>query len=123
MPKHFNRPAVKAKRRQLRRDQTPAEELVWRFLRNRRTKNFKFRRQYSIDKFVIDFYSPELKLAVEIDGDIHDLPLQKEYDVARQSYLESFGTKFIRIRNEELFANTDKAFGEIEEMIKVLEHS
>lgn len=123
MPKHFNRPTEKSKRRQLRRDQTPAEELVWRFLRNRRTKNFKFRRQYSIDKFVIDFYSPELKLAVEIDGDIHDLPTQKERDIARQSYLENFGVKFIRIRNEELFANTDKAFGRIEEMIKVLEQS
>ncbi len=123
MPKHFNRPTEKSKRRQLRRDQTPAEELVWRFLRNRRTKNFKFRRQYSVDKFVIDFYSPELKLAVEIDGDVHDLPAQKEHDIARQSYLESFGIKFIRIRNEELFANTDKAFDRIEQMIKVLEKS
>ncbi len=123
MPKHFNRPTEKSKRRQLRRDQTPAEELVWRFLRNRRTKNFKFRRQYSVDKFVIDFYSPELKLAVEIDGDIHDLPTQKEHDIARQSYLEGFGIKFIRIRNEELFTNTDKAFDRIEEMIKVLEQS
>jgi very-short-patch-repair endonuclease len=123
MPKHFNRPTEKSKRRQLRRNQTPAEELVWRFLRDRRTKNFKFRRQYSVDKFVIDFYSPELKLAVEIDGDIHDLPLQKEHDIVRQNYLESFGIKFIRVRNEELFANTDKAFKKIEEMIKVLEHS
>ena len=123
MPKHFNRPTEKSKRRQLRRDQTPAEELVWRFLRNRRTKNFKFRRQYSVDKFVIDFYSPELKLAVEIDGDIHDIPAQKEHDIVRQSYLESFGIKFIRIRNEELFANTDKAFDRIEQMIKVLEKS
>jgi very-short-patch-repair endonuclease len=123
LPKHFNRPTEKSKRRQLRRDQTPAEELVWRFLRNRRTKNFKFRRQYSVDKFVIDFYSPELKLAVEIDGDIHDLPTQKEHDIARQSYLEGFGIKFIRIRNEELFTNTDKAFDRIEEMIKVLEQS
>ncbi len=123
MPKHFNRPTEKSKRRQLRRNQTPAEGLVWRFLRNRRTKNFKFRRQYSVDKFVIDFYSPELKLAVEIDGEVHDLPAQKEHDIARQSYLESFGIKFIRIRNEELFANTDKAFDRIEEMIKVLEQS
>ena len=89
----------------------------------RRTKNFKFRRQYSVDKFVIDFYSPELKLAVEIDGDVHDLAAQKEHDIVRQSYLESFGIKFIRIRNEELFANTDKAFDRIEEMIKVLEQS
>lgn len=123
MPKHFNRPTEKSKRRRLRREQTTAEKLVWRFLRNRRTKNFKFRRQYSVDKFVIDFYSPELKLAVEIDGDVHDLPTQKEHDIMRQSYLESFGIKFIRIRNEELFANTDKALGRIEEIIKVLEHS
>ena len=123
MPRHFNRTTEKSKRRQLRRDQTPAEELVWRFLRKRQTKNCKFRRQYSIDKFVIDFYSPELKLAVEIDGDVHDLPSQKEHDIARQNYLENYGIKFIRIRNEELFANTDKAFDKIEELIKVLELS
>ena len=51
------------------------------------------------------------------------MPAQKEHDIVRQSYLESFGVKFIRMRNEELFTNTDKAFEKIEGMIKVLEQS
>ena len=121
MTRHFNLPEVKSKRRRLRRDQTPAEKLVWRFLRNRRTKNCKFRRQYSIDQYIIDFYSPEIKLAVELDGNIHDLPDQKKYDIERQKYLENYGIKFIRIKNEKLFENPDKAFDSIETEIKIVE--
>lgn len=78
----------------------------------------RFLRQYSVDNYVIDFYCPRLKLAVEIDGDIHDLPEQKEYDIERQKYLEGFGIKFIRIKNEELFDNPNKAFEKIENEIK-----
>jgi very-short-patch-repair endonuclease len=114
---HFNRSQEKEKRRQLRRDQTPAETLVWRYLRNRLSKNCKFRRQYSVDRYIIDFYSPEIKLAIEIDGDVHDLPEQKEHDKIRQKYLEEYGIIFLRIRNEELFGNTNKAFEKIEEAI------
>ena len=83
-------------------------------------KNQKFRRQYSIDKYVIDFYCPQLKLAVEIDGDVHDIPEQKEHDIDRQNYLEKFGIKFLRIRNEELFGNPNKAFDRIEKVISIL---
>ncbi len=55
MTKHFNRSTEKEKRRRLRKDQTYAEKLVWLFLRNKKTLNIKFRRQYSIDQFIIDF--------------------------------------------------------------------
>lgn len=77
----------------------------------------RFLRQYSVDNYVIDFYCPKLKLAVEIDGDIHDLQDQKEYDKERQDYLENFGLNFIRIKNEELLTNADKAFARIEDEI------
>jgi very-short-patch-repair endonuclease len=77
MTTHFNKKSEKEKRRQLRKDQTPAEKLVWRYLKDRRLKNCKFRRQYSVDQFVIDFYYPELKLAIEIDGEVHDISEQK----------------------------------------------
>jgi very-short-patch-repair endonuclease len=60
-----------------------------------------------------------LKLAVEIDGDIHDLPSQKEHDATRQKYLKGFGIKIIRITNDELFLNAEKAFKQIEEEIKI----
>ena len=117
MTTHYNRSAEKQKRRQLRRDQTYTEKIVWHYLRNRRTKGTKFRRQYSIDKYILDFYCPEYKLAIEIDGSVHNEPEQKEYDAERQKYLEAFGIKFIHIKNEELSGNANKAFAKIEEII------
>ena len=83
----------------------------------------KFRRQYSVDQYVIDFYAPELKLAIESDGSIHEIEDQKEYDKARQDYLENFGISFIRITNEELFCNPNKALQRIAEKIKSLKDS
>jgi len=118
MGKHYNRKQEKEKRRQLRKNQTYCEKIMWLHLRNRQLLGIKFRRQYSVDKFVIDFYAPEIKFAIELDGNIHNLPDQKEYDKERQKYIETFGIKFIRITNEELLAIPNKAFERIEEEIK-----
>ena len=82
---------------------------------------YKFRRQYSVDHFVIDFYCPELKLAVEVDGESHNDDKQKKYDIERQNYLEEFNIKFVRIKDEELLGNPNKAFKKIEQAIKILE--
>lgn len=124
MTLHYNRKSEKENRRRLRREQTSAEAIVWQYLRNRKMLKYKFRRQYSIDKYVIDFYSPKLKFAVELDGEIHNEPNQKEHDEVRQEHLENdFAIRFIRIKNEEIFGNSDKAFGRIEEAIKEIEMS
>jgi len=119
MTQHFNRTTEKENRRKLRKRQTPTEAIIWHYLRNRQTAGIKFRRQYSVDKFIIDFYSPQLKLAIEIDGNIHDLPEQKLRDADRQNYIESFGITFLRIRNEEIFENINIVFMKIEEQIKL----
>jgi very-short-patch-repair endonuclease len=118
MTKHYNKSSQTEKRRKLRQNQTNAEELVWRFIRNRQLLGYKFKRQYSIDHFVIDFYCAELKLAVEIDGVSHNTAEQKKKDIIRQKYLEDFNIKFVRIKDEELFGNPNKAFGKIESEIK-----
>ena len=81
---------------------------------------YKFRRQYSVNHFVIDFYCRELKLAVEIDGESHNNPEQQKKDISRQKYLESFKIKFVRIKDEELFGNPNKAFNKLETAIKLL---
>ncbi len=120
MTKHYNKTSEKEKRRTLRKNQTYAEKILWKNLRNRQLLGIKFRRQYSVDHFVIDFYAPELKLAIESDGSIHELEDQKEYDKARQEYLENFGITFIRITNKELLGNPNKAFERIEDKIKRL---
>jgi very-short-patch-repair endonuclease len=118
MTRHYNKKTETEKRRLLRKQQTFTEKILWVHLRKRQALGYKFRRQYSVDHFVIDFYCPELKLAVELDGDIHNVPEQKDYDKARQKYLEAFGIKFIRIKNEEFLGNPNKAFDRIEEAIK-----
>ena len=99
MTKHYNKKSEQEKRRALRREMTYCEKLVWLHLRKKQL-GYRFLRQYSVDYYVIDFYCPKLKLAVEIDGDVHNQPDQKEYDAKRQKYLESFGITFIRITNE-----------------------
>ncbi len=73
-----------------------------------------------MDQFVIDFYAPELKLAIELDGSIHELADQKEYDEARQEYLENFGIVFIRMTNDELLGNPKQALEKIAEKINQL---
>lgn len=119
MTKHFNKQAMKERRRQLRSNMTYCEKLVWMYLRKRQMKE-RFLRQYSVDNYVIDFYCPKLKLALEIDGDVHDDEIQKEYDKNRQEYLERFGITFVRIRNEELIGNPNLAFERIEKVVKEL---
>jgi len=88
-------------------------------LRDRRLLGYKFRRQYSVDQYVMDFYCSELKFAVELDGESHDFPEQIEYDAERQKYLEDYGIEFIRITNDEFLGNPNKAFEKIENEIKI----
>ncbi len=121
MTKHYNKSSEKEKRKKLRQNQTNAEELVWRFLRNKQMLGYKFKRQYSVDHFVIDFYCSELKLAVEVDGESHNNPEQRKYDSKRQKYLEKFNIKFVRIKDEDLLGNPNEAFKKIEDSIQLLE--
>jgi very-short-patch-repair endonuclease len=98
---------------------TFCERILWIPLRKRQL-GIRFLRQYSIDQFIIDFYSPEFKFVIELDGDVHNSPDQKEYDVKRQEYLETFGITFLRITNDELLGNANMAFARIEDAIKKL---
>ena len=119
MTKHYNKKSEKKKRRLLRNNMTYCEKIIWIHLRKRQL-GYRFLRQYSVDHFVIDFYCPELKLAIELDGNVHDFPEQKVYDKARQKYLEAFGIEFIRITNDEFLENPNKAFDKIEKKISLL---
>jgi len=98
---------------------TYCEKIVWLNLRKRQL-GYRFLRQYSVDHFVVDFYCPELKLAIEVDGASHNDPEQNKYDIRRQKYLEEFNIKFVRIKDEEFLGNPNKAFMKIEDTIKLL---
>jgi len=119
MTQHFNKKEMQPRRRELRKEVTFCEKIMWLHLRKKQLK-VRFLRQYSVDSYVIDFYSPEIRLAIELDGNVHDSPEQKKYDKTRQSYLEEFGISFIRITNDELMGNPNKAFDRIVEKIREL---
>lgn len=90
------------KARELRKSMTVAEEILWRHLRNGKLDGLKFRRQHPIDIFIADFYCPQKRLVIELDGGIHDNIDQKEYDEGRTFELEEKGYKLIRFKNEEV---------------------
>ena len=93
---------------------------MWSQIRNRHLLGLKLKRQYSIHNYIIDFYCPQYIIAIELDGDIHNLPDVKLYDKERQKFLESFGIKFIRITNYEYLNNQYKTISYIEYEIKPL---
>ncbi len=86
--------------RTLRKEQTVFENKAWLLLRGRKMQGFKFRRQHVIEGFIVDFYCHEFRLAIEIDGSIHEK--RKEYDELRQIVLESKSIKVLRFKNEQL---------------------
>jgi very-short-patch-repair endonuclease len=103
----FNREDGKNKRRELRRSMSDAEVMLWSRLKRRQLLGCKFRRQYSVGAFVLDFFSAKIKLGIELDGDSHFQIGVREYDQKRQQFIESFGIKIIRILNTEIYQNLD----------------
>ena len=93
--------------RQLRAKETAAETLLWQRISKKQLANFRFRRQHPILYFIADFYCHEAKLIVEIDGGVHLLPEQFQYDRARDNELRFHGLNIVRFSNEEVFNNID----------------
>jgi very-short-patch-repair endonuclease len=107
MPKTklFNIKTKKQQRINLRQQPISCEKIFWYKLRNRAFAGLKFRRQYSISKYIVDFYCPKIKLAVEIDGATHSTDKEMNYDRQRQKYIESLNIKVIRYTNTEIKEN------------------
>ena len=100
-----------ARARQLRRESTLVEQLLWGLLRDRRCAGLKFRRQQPVGPFVADFFCASARLVVELDGSIHEG--QEAADEERQKYLEKQGLKVIRFTNESVLANLEAVAEEI----------
>ncbi len=88
--------------KELRREMTPAEKLLWQEVRAKKL-GVRFRRQQVIEGFIVDFYCHKAALVVEVDGDIHDL--QKEEDERREKVLSALGLRVVRFRNDEVVRN------------------
>ena len=102
-----NDPALKQRRRELRQNQTEAEKIFWGQVRNKRFYGKRFFRQYSIGPYILDFFCPELALAVELDGGQHNKVECREYDESRSNYLNAQGIVVMRFWNHEVLQNID----------------
>ncbi|HEV2146051.1 MAG TPA: endonuclease domain-containing protein [Longimicrobiaceae bacterium] len=91
--------------RRLRRKETPAETILWRALRRNQLDGLHFRRQHALGRFVLDFYCASLRLAVELDGEVHDDVDQAARDHARSAALAAISIRVIRFRNEEVLGD------------------
>ena len=100
--------------RQARREPTQAEKALWEMLRDHRCGGLGFRRQTIVGPFRLDFYCPALKLAVEVDGSIHQEPEVIKRDVDRQHILEQeFGIRFVRVSNEDVLKHRNQTLKHI----------
>jgi very-short-patch-repair endonuclease len=112
----FNDPNLKYRRRRLRKNQTEAEKTFWSHVRNRQCHGMRFLRQYSIGPYILDFYCPEIKTAIELDGGQHNDPKEKVYDAVRSEYLQTQGINILRFWDREVLLNIQGVLAKVEEM-------
>jgi len=101
------------KARELRQEQTPAEEVLWQLLRNRQLGGLKFRRQHQFGDYVCDLFCAEEKLVLECDGGVHETSERRKIDQKRDAYLKSQGLTVLRFPNERVLNETEAVLSEI----------
>jgi very-short-patch-repair endonuclease len=94
---------------------TPEESYLWNFLQRRQLLGRKFRRQHSVGPYILDFYCPAEKLAVELDGSTHDHEAAQDYDARRSAFLKELGIRTLRFQNSELRKNIEGVLIAIEQ--------
>ncbi len=116
--KMHNKKGLEKFRKELRNNATPAEAFLWKHLSNKKLEGRKFRRQHSIDNFIVDFYCPAEKLIIELDGEVHFNAVAQEYDYKRTCFLENLGFKVVRFENKMVFSHLPSVLAEIKEHFK-----
>ncbi len=115
----FNRDDNKDIRRKLRKNEPATERLLWSHLRNRQLLGLKFRRQYGVGNYVIDFYCTETKLGIEIDGNSHfENSVVIVKDKLRQEFIESLGITVYRFTNREVMENVEGVLEVISKFVR-----
>jgi len=115
---HFNSTnRTKQFAKSLRRPLTPAENRFWFYVKGKKLLGLKFRRQHPVGNFIADFYCHELKLVVEIDGNVHLLNAQKIRDIERDLKLKELGLSVLRFSNEDVFFNAQVIDEEVKKII------
>ncbi len=91
----------------------PAEQELWNYIRKDQLNGFRFRRQHPIAQFILDFYCHDSKLAIELDGSVHDSEGQKQYDQERDKIIRELGIEVLRFKNDEVFMNLNSVLNKI----------
>jgi very-short-patch-repair endonuclease len=108
--------ALLQRAQELRKQQTPTEQILWECLRDRRFLDAKFRRQHNIGQFIADFYCRNAKLVIELDGEVHNS--QKIEDTNRDEWMQAHGLTVLRFRNSEVLDNLEGVLGVIAEVLE-----
>ncbi|MFI5253160.1 MAG: endonuclease domain-containing protein [Bacteroidota bacterium] len=116
----INRGKQTSTRKYLRNNSTKVERLLWSKLKGSQVLDYKFRRQQGVGSYIIDFYCPEVMLAIEIDGETHLTPDEKEYDRIRQHEIEELGIQFLRFTNRDVYDNINGILQRIGERLLML---
>ena len=111
--KTHNDKNLKDLRQQNRNNLTPAEVELWTHLQNSKLEGRKFRRQHSVGNYILDFYCPQEKFGIELDGRDHFTDNGYEADTKRTEYLNSLNIKIIRFENKEIFEQLEGVLEEI----------
>ncbi|MBF0566577.1 MAG: DUF559 domain-containing protein [Nitrospirae bacterium] len=110
-----NKKSLKTFRKELRNNLTPAEAKLWTYLQNRQLDGRKFRRQHSVDNYILDFYCPFERLAIELDGEVHNNETRAVYDYERDLFLQYYGVKVLRFENKVVFESLDYLLNRVRE--------
>ncbi|RXJ52537.1 endonuclease domain-containing protein [Gelidibacter gilvus] len=108
-----NRKYLIERRKELRNNSTSAEATLWKSLQRNQLDGRKFRRQHSIENYIVDFYCASEKLVIELDGAVHLDFAISNYDYEREQKLKSLGFKVLRFENREVFENLESLLNEI----------
>jgi very-short-patch-repair endonuclease len=111
----YNKKVMLGRRREPRWNMTDAEKKLWQYLRNKQVDGVRFRRQFSVGNYVIDFFAPSIRLAIEVDGGIHEL--KKKYDRCRQQSIEAAGIRFLRFTNTQIKNDIDTVLAQIKSFL------
>lgn len=108
---------LKETRQLLRNNATFAEQILWEKLKGKKLNGIKFRRQHSIENVIVDFYCPEFRLALEVDGGIHQLSEVQADDRYKEDVLRSHNIQLLRFTNEDVLGNINLVLKKIENSI------
>lgn len=120
MTRIYNRNFQKPQREELRREMTSAEAYLWAKLKENQLSGIKFRRQFGVANYIVDFYSPSLKLAIEVDGEVHNEPKVIKADAERQRKIESRGIKVVRYTNKQVIEDIESVLSDLRKHISAI---